>query len=114
LVGQPKRQQERRRAVTNTTETTHETQGVLTFDPARYLDDVAELDLPEPAKIELLTVLFYIMRRMVDLGFDVGNVDFCGLIRAAFDAAANPAADAVNSEHSATNGEAKPGKERRP
>lgn len=40
------------------------------LDPADYLPDLADLDLTEAQKIELLGILWSIMSSMVDLGFD--------------------------------------------
>lgn len=50
----------------------------LEFDPDKYLREIESFDLTETQKVELLSVLFQIMRGMVDLGFDLGTAEICG------------------------------------
>ncbi|MGF7210841.1 hypothetical protein GGE65_005453 [Skermanella aerolata] len=46
----------------------------LDLDPGKYLTDLADFDITEAQKIELLQTLWSIMRAFVDLGFEV---DIC-------------------------------------
>jgi hypothetical protein len=45
-----------------------------------YLPELADFEASEEEKLELLGVLFSIMRACVDLGFDVGAIDIWGSI----------------------------------
>jgi len=46
----------------------------LELDPAKYLSDMADFDMTETQKVELLRTLWSIMRSFVELGF---SVDIC-------------------------------------
>ena len=54
-----------------------ETASMTDFDASRYLGDVADFDLTEAEKIELLRTLWSIMRACVELGF---RMDVCGQV----------------------------------
>ena len=44
------------------------------FDPARYLEQMADIDISEAEKNELLLILWDIMSRFVELGFGVDSL----------------------------------------
>lgn len=48
------------------------------FDINHYLEMAKDFDMSEQEKIELLTVLWDIMRRFVELGFGVDSVSLLG------------------------------------
>lgn len=50
------------------------------MNPDDYLADMEGFDLSEAQKVELLSALWDIMRRFVEMGVDVGAVDPCGQI----------------------------------
>ena len=43
------------------------------FDPEKYVDELSDFDLTEEQKIELLEIIWSIMRTFVELGFDAKN-----------------------------------------
>lgn len=57
------------------------------MDPADYLLDMADFDMTEAQKIELLETLWSIMGSFARMGFEV---DVCGLIFEEFNDAATP------------------------
>lgn len=71
----------------------------LAFDPERYAGDVADFDMSEDEKRELLSVVWDIMQTFVNLGFDVGEVDVCGQLFGDFTEAAEGGPDDVESGH---------------
>lgn len=69
----------------------------LEFDPAEYLDDMRDLEIDEVAKIELLRVIWDIMRSFVEMSVDIRNFDPCGQLFADEDDAALPSPSEVKS-----------------
>ena len=67
------------------------------LDPACYMADLAELDLSEAEKLELLETLWSVMYSFVRLGFDVKN---CGQIFENFPPPPQASPDALDSSHS--------------
>lgn len=52
----------------------------LEMDAADYLPDMEEFNMTEAEKIELLRVLWDVMRRFVEMNIDIGEADPCGQI----------------------------------
>lgn len=50
------------------------------MNPDDYLADMEGFDLSEAQKVELLSALWDIMRRFVEMGGDLGAVDPCGQV----------------------------------
>jgi hypothetical protein len=50
----------------------------LELDPADYLPDMAGFAMDEAEKIELLNTLWNVMRRVVEMNVDIGELDLCG------------------------------------
>lgn len=67
------------------------------FDTSAYIADLADLNLDEAAKVELLTVLHDIMSHFVQMGFDLKEVDVCGQLFGEFADAALGDSDGVES-----------------
>ena len=74
----------------------------LELDLAEYAPYVADFDMTEEQKRELLETLWSIMASFVSLGFDVGKADICGQIFPAFNAASGGGPDGVESHSSKT------------
>jgi hypothetical protein len=72
------------------------------LDAAEYLPEMAEFDLTEAQKIELLQTLWSIMRSFVELGF---QADICGQIFGESNPLNLPQADNVQSFRSTQNTE---------
>jgi hypothetical protein len=68
----------------------------------KYAPYVADFDMTDDQKGELLETLWSIMRAFVDLGFDVGKVDLCAQLFSDFKEASDPAPDGVELAHSST------------
>ncbi len=47
---------------------------------ARYLPELDDIEISEEQKLELLGILYSIMRSFVELGFDVASADIWGSI----------------------------------
>lgn len=56
---------------TGSLESIKPTISAVEFDAQRYLPELADLEISEGQKTELLGILWSIMRSFVDLGFDV-------------------------------------------
>lgn len=67
------------------------------LEPSRYMGELDGLDITETQKIELLETLWTIMRGMVDLGFDMAEVDLCGQLFAGFNEASDGSRESVES-----------------
>lgn len=70
--------------------------GVPPFDPARYREHLADLDITEEQEAELLSTLWWIMAAFVDLGFPVDS--FSRLVPAFAEAAWESRADEVEEK----------------
>lgn len=69
----------------------------LELDHARYLPELADIDMPEEQKVVLLETLWPIMRSFVELGFasDIHS-NTCEQLTGTFNAVAGPTLDGVN------------------
>ena len=67
------------------------------FDPAEYLDEMAELGLSDEQATEILGILWQITGFFARTGFEV---DVCGLIFQDFNEASAPSADDGRLDHS--------------
>ncbi|MFO1150366.1 MAG: hypothetical protein U1E62_18465 [Alsobacter sp.] len=70
--------------------------GLADFDAGRYLPELAEFDISEAQKAELLGTLWSIMRAFVELGFDV---KICEQIFTGCGLPAPDSSDALQSAH---------------
>lgn len=70
------------------------------MNPGDYLPDMAEFDLTEAEKIELLETLWNTMRMIVEMGVDVGEVDPCGQVFGSPTESSADAPDSVKSSFS--------------
>jgi len=52
----------------------------LEMKPEDYLPDMEAFDMKEAEKIELLQALWDIMRRFIEVGVDISEVDPCGQV----------------------------------
>jgi hypothetical protein len=68
--------------------------------PGDYLSDMAQFDLTEAEKIELLQTLCNTMRMIVEMGVDVGEVDPCGQVFGSPTESSAHAPDGVKSSFS--------------
>lgn len=67
----------------------------LELDVAKYVPHLADFDMTEAQKRELLETLWAILQTFVHLGFDVGKADVCGQIFADFNEAAEGGSHSV-------------------
>jgi hypothetical protein len=74
----------------------------LAFDADKYAPYVAEFDMSEEQKHELLETLWAIMQTFVNLGFDIAKADLCGQLFADFNEASESEPDGVESLHPST------------
>lgn len=72
----------------------------LELEPADYLGDMEGFDLTEAQKVELLETLWSILRSIVEMGVDVGEVDPCGQLFASGSAFPGAQPDDVDSSAS--------------
>ncbi len=79
----------------------------LELDLAEYAPYVADFDMTEDQKRELLETLWTIMAHFVAMGFDVGKADICGQIFPDFNAASANGRDGVDSSRSSATETAK-------
>ena len=70
------------------------------MNPGDYLPDMAEFDLTEAEKIELLETLWNTMRIIVEMCIDVGEVDPCGQVFGSATKSSAHAPDGVKSSFS--------------
>lgn len=70
------------------------------MNPGDYLPDMAEFDLTEAEKIELLETLWNTMRMIVEMGVDVSKVDPCGQVFGSPTESSAHAPDSVKSSFS--------------
>ncbi len=69
----------------------------LELDHARYLPELADLDMPEEQKIVLIETLWPIMRSLVDLGYaSEVPANTCGQLSDVFNDAASPTLEGVD------------------
>ena len=73
------------------------------MDPAEYMDDLAEFDMTEAQKLELLQTLWSIMGACVELGF---TTNICEQIFESAGLTDSDSADGVNSGDNTKGGEA--------
>jgi hypothetical protein len=71
----------------------------LAFDADKYAPYVADFDMSEEQKQELLETLWSIMQTFVNLGLDISKADLCGQLFADFNEACEGAPDGVESNH---------------
>lgn len=74
--------------------------GSFNLEPADYLADMEGFDLTEAQKVELLETLWSILRSIVEMGVEVGDVDPCGQLFGSFSAFPGDQPDSVESSAS--------------
>ncbi len=72
------------------------------LDPADYLEDLADIDMTEDQKHELLIILHDILSHFVQMGFDLKDTDVCGQLFGDFMDAASGGPDGLESVASTT------------
>jgi len=76
-----------------------EREAAYDLDAEKYLAELADFDMTEEQQIEMLQMLWSIMRTFVELGFDLKN---CELFRQDSDKPSDDGSDDVNYPNSTT------------